>query len=117
MNFVTSSDVTAALVGAGFSEAYGGPGSPGMLAARSFVISVVARVASSSTTLTTAVPSLDGNQKNQLIIGVLNGIASYYKKEKVLKGVVSGVSIDLIASEILRLTNMEDKVWIGGAAV
>ena len=116
MNFVTSSDVTAALVGAGFSEAYGGPGSPGMLAARSFVISVVARMASSSTTLTTAVPSLDTSQKSQLIIGVLNGIASYYKKEKVLKGVVSGISIDLVATEVLKLLNMEDKVLVGGTA-
>ena len=43
MEFVTSSDLTAALVGAGFSEAYGGPGSPAMLAAKSFVIRLVNR--------------------------------------------------------------------------
>ena len=111
MEFVTSSDLTAALVGAGFSEAYGGPGSPAMLAAKSFVISVVARMASQSTSLSSAIPALD-----QLIVGILNGFSSYYKKDAVLKGIVSGVSIDLIASELLKLTNLEDKTWIGGPA-
>jgi len=47
----------------------------------------------------------------------LSGFASYYKKEKLLRGVLSGVSIDLLASELLSLTNTEDKAWIGGAAV
>ena len=117
MEFVTSSDLTAALVGAGFSEAYGGPGSPAMVAAKSFGISVVAHMASQSTSLSSAIPALDGNQKNQLIVGILNGLASYYKKEKVLRGVITGVSVDLIASELLKLTNMEDKAWIGGPAV
>ena len=116
MNFVTSSDIAAAMVGAGFSEVYGGPGSPGMLAARSFLISVVARMVSSSTTMSGVITSLDTNQKNQLIVGLLNGAASYYKKERVLKGVMGGISIDLIAMELLKLTNMEDKVILGGPA-
>jgi len=117
MNFVTSSDISAAIAGSGFSEVYGGPGSPGMLAARSFIISVVARMVSSSTTMSSVVTSLDTNQKDQLIVGLLNGIASYYKKERVLKGIMGGISIDLIAMELLKLTNMEDKVLIGGPAV
>jgi hypothetical protein len=31
----------------------------------------------------------------------------------VLKAVVSGISIDLIGQEIIKLTNMEDKVLMG----
>ena len=72
---------------------------------------------SQSPSLSSAIPTLTGNQKNQLIVGILNGFASYYKKEKLIRGVLSGVSIDLLASELLNLANTEDKVWIGGAAV
>ena len=117
MEFITTSDLTAALVGAGWGEIYGGPGSPAMAAVKSFVISVIARMVSKSPSVTSAIPSLTGSQKNQLIVGILSGFASYYKKEKLLRGVLSGVSIDLLASELLSLTNTADKAWIGGAAV
>ena len=117
MNWLTTSDVASALVGAGFGEVYGTMGSTQMLAVRSLAVSILARMMSQSTTLTTAIPSLDADQKNQLIVGVLNGAISYYKKQSLLKAVFTGISIDLIGSEVLKLLKFDDKSLIGGSTV
>ena len=74
MNWLTTSDIASALVGAGFGEVYGTMGSTQMLAVRSLAVSILARMMSQSTTLTTAIPSLNADQKNQLIVGVLSGV-------------------------------------------
>ena len=117
MNWLTTSDIASALVGAGFSEVYGTMGSTQMLAVRSLAVSILARMMSQSTTLTTAIPSLNADQKNQLIVGVLSGVISYYKKQNLLKGVFTGVSIDLIGTEVLKLLKFDDKSLIGGSTV
>jgi hypothetical protein len=112
--FLTTSDVSAALVGAGFSSIYS-TGTPAMFAVKSLVISVVSRLASTSTFMSTSLGSMDAGQKNQLVVGILSAIESYArsKNQNVLKAVVSGISIDLIGQEIIKLTNMEDKVLMG----
>ena len=115
MNWLTSSDIASALVGAGFGEVYGTMGSTQMLAVRSLAVSILARMMSQSTTLTTAIPSLDADQKNQLIVGVLSGAISYYKKQSLLKSVFTGISIDLIGTEVLKLLKFDDKALIGGS--
>ena len=115
MNWLTTSDIASALVGAGFGEVYGTMGSTQMLAVRSLAVSILARMMSQSTTLTTAIPSLDADQKNQLIVGVLSGVISYYKKQSLLKGVFTGISIDLIGIEVLKLLKFDDKALIGGS--
>ena len=118
MNWLTTSDIASALVGAGFSEVYGGTmGSTQMLAVRSLAVSILARMMSQSTTLTTAIPSLNADQKNQLIVGVLSGVISYYKKQSLLRSVITGVSIDLIGTEVLKLLKFDDKSLIGGSTV
>ena len=117
MNWLTTSDIASALVGAGFGEVYGTMGSMQMLAVRSLAVSILARMLSQSTTLTTAIPSLDTDQKNQLIVGVLSGAISYYKKQSLLKGVFTGISIDLIGMEVLKILKMNDTVLIGGSTV
>ena len=118
MNWLTTSDVASALVGAGFGEVYGSTmGTTQMLAVRSLAVSILARMMSQSTTLTTAIPSLDADQKNQLIVGVLNGAISYYKKQSLLKAVFTGISIDLIGTEVLKLLKFDDKALIGGSTV
>ena len=115
MNWLTTSDIASALVGAGFGEVYGTMGSTQMLAVRSLAVSILARMMSQSTTLTKAIPSLDADQKNQLIVGVLSGAISYYKKQSVLKSVFTGISIDLIGMEVLKLLKFDDKSLIGGS--
>ncbi len=115
MKWLTTSDIASALVGAGFGEVYGTMGSTQMLAVRSLAVSILARMMSQSTTLNTAIPSLDADQKNQLIVGVLSGAISYYKKQSVLKSVFTGISIDLIGSEVLKLLKFDDKSLIGGS--
>ena len=117
MNWLTTSDIASALVGAGFGEVYGTMGSTQMLAVRSLAVSILARMMSQSTTLNTAIPSLNADQKNQLIVGVLSGVISYYKKQNLLKGVFTGVSIDLIGTEVLKLLKFDDKSLIGGSTV
>ena len=117
MKWLTTSDIASALIGAGFGEVYGTMGSMQMLAVRSLAVSILARMMSQSTTLTTAIPSLDTDQKNQLIVGVLSGAISYYKKQSLLKGVFTGISIDLIGMEVLKILKLNDTALIGGSTV
>jgi hypothetical protein len=114
--FLTSSDVAAALVGAGYSSVYQNS-TPGMFAAKSLVISIIARLASGSTFMSGETLGLDGNQKNQLLVALMNALEAYSKgnKSSVMKAVISGVSVDLLAQELLKIIRMEDKVLIGSA--
>jgi hypothetical protein len=114
--FLTSSDVAAALVGAGYSSVYQNS-TPGMFGAKSLVISIIARLASSSTFMSGDTLGLGGNQKNQLLVALMNALESYARgnKSSVVKAVISGVSVDLLAQELLKIIRMEDKVLIGSA--
>jgi hypothetical protein len=111
--FVKLSDVTAALVGSGWSTQFGG--SIPMVAGQALVVSVIARIASSNPMFTTAVPSLNSGQKNQLIVSVLSAIAAYVKKGGAVRGAMSGTAIDLIATTVLTTLNIPDMVLIGTA--
>jgi hypothetical protein len=113
--FLTTSDVSAAVVGAGFSSVYG-MSTPPMQALAALIISVVARLTSESTFMNNNLSSMNESQKNQLIVGVLSGIFGYYKSPKtnVIKSILTGISQDLIGQELLRTFNFEDKFIIGG---
>ena len=113
--FVTTSDVSAAIVGAGFSSVYG-ISTPPMQALQALVISIIARLFSDSTMVTNNMTNMTAGQKNQLIVGVLSGILGYYKNPKgsMFKSIITGVSQDLIGQEILTTFNFTDSTLLGG---
>lgn len=112
-NIVMTSDLFAGAVGAGFSSVYG-MGSPGMVAVKASVISAVARMVSESTMLPAT--ALTSDAKNQIVVAVLHALDAYRGKGSPLKAAVSGVSVDLIAQEVMKLLNFTDKSLLGGAA-
>jgi hypothetical protein len=118
-SFITTSDVSAAIVGAGFSSIYG-MSTPPMVALQALVVSIVARLASDSTMMTsTMTTTMSSSNKNQLIVGILSGIIGYYRNPKtsMFKTIISGVSMDLLGSEILQTLNFPDTVLLGGPKV
>jgi hypothetical protein len=112
MDFVTVSDLSAAAFGALFSFAYNNSGSPARLASQGLVVSIIARMASTSTTFAEAVPSMKEGAKNQVIVAIFSACASYYRGGSLLRGVLSGVSIDLLAAETLKILQFDDKALI-----
>ena len=110
-NLVTTSDLFAAGVGAGFSSLYG-MGSPGTTAIKAAVISAVSRMVSESTMLPDM--SLTNDAKNQIVVAVLHALDAYSGKGNPLKSAVSGVSVDLIAMEVMKLLNFTDQSLLGG---
>ena len=113
MEWVTTSDVSAALVGAGWSSVYN-TSTPGMLGIKAGVVSVLARLLS-TTDFASKMTSMDSNQKNQLLVAIANALDSYRTKGSPFKGALQGVAIDLIGQEILKTFNMEEKVLIGSS--
>ena len=109
---LTTSDVATAIVGAGFSSAYQNLGTPVMGAVKALVFSVVARMVAKSKLMGTTITT---DQKNQMVVAVLAAIEAYSrgKNQSIVKAVLSGVSIDLIGQEVLKLVKMEDTVLIG----
>ena len=105
-----TSDLFAGAVGAGFSGLYR-IGSPGYMAARAVLISSVARVISESSFGGSVNMSADA--KNQLVVAVANAIDSYRGKGSPMKGAVTGVSIDLIANEVMKLIGMTNTTVVG----
>lgn len=115
IEFLKSSDISAALVGAGFSTAYAMPGSPAMQAVQSAVVSIVARVVASSKMLAAVTPvGVTGDQKNQIVVAALSAAVGYYKRHGLLKSALTGVSIDLLSQEVLTVLNMTDMNIVGG---
>ena len=110
-NLVTTSDLFAGAVGAGFSSLYG-MGSPGTTAVKAAVISAVSRMVSESTMLPDM--SLTNDAKNQIVVAVLHALDAYSGKGNPLKSAVSGVSVDLIAMEVMKLLNFTDQSLLGG---
>jgi hypothetical protein len=113
MDWVTTSDISAALVGAGWSSVYN-TSTPGMLAVKAGIISVLARLVS-TTDFASKMTAMDANQKNQLLVAIANALDSYRTKGGPFKNALQGVAIDLIGQEILKTFNMEDKVLIGSS--
>ena len=114
-SFVTTSDISAAIVGAGFSSVYG-ISTPPMQALQALVISIIARLFSDSSMMANNMSNMTMGQKNQLIVGILSGIFGYYKNPKgsLFKSVITGVSQDLIGQEILNTFNFTDSTLLGG---
>ena len=113
-NLVMTSDISAALIGAGFANVYN-LGSPGMYAMRAAAVSILARMLTQSTPLSGAMPTMTEGSKNQLFVATLGALVSYYRKGNVMKGAISQSAIDLIAVEVLKSIGMEDKALVGGA--
>lgn len=112
-NLVMTSDISAALIGAGFANIYN-LGSPGMYAVRSALVSIFARMLTKSTALNSAMPTMTDGSKNQLFVASIGALVSYFRKGNVMKGAISQSAIDLIAVEVLKTIGMEDKSLIGG---
>jgi hypothetical protein len=115
-SFITTSDISAAIVGAGFSSIYG-LSTPPMVALQALVVSIVARLASDSSMLTSTMSTpISSSNKNQLIVGILSGIIGYYRNPKasMIKTLITGVSIDMLGGEVLQTFNFQDTVLLGG---
>jgi hypothetical protein len=100
------SDLTSALVGAGFASAYN-TGTPGMAATQALITSILARLLSDSL-LKDRFSTLSNEGKNQMIVGILGGLYSYSRKGSVFKSALTSISVDLIGAEVIKLFNMED---------
>ena len=109
---LTTSDISTAIVGAGFATVYQNLGTPVMAAVKALVVSVVARMVSKSKIMGTTITD---EQKNQLVVAVLAAVEAYSrgKNQSIGRAVLSGVSIDLIGQEVLKLMKISDTVLIG----
>jgi hypothetical protein len=101
------SDLTAAATGAAFAVAYNTSSTPSMAAITALVTSVLSRLISDSL-LADRFESLSTEGKNQIIVAALSGIYSYSKKGSPVKAMLTGVSVDLIGAEILKIFKKED---------
>ena len=99
-------DLSAAVVAYGFVSSMGVGGKPGMQAAQSFVVSLIARIAAKSGTVD-FMGKMDDSQKNQIVVALLSAIAGSYRGGGPLKAAITGVSIDLLSDDILRLLNQD----------
>ena len=110
-------DLSAAVVGYMYADAMGSGTSASMQAVRSLVVSVIARIASKSS-YTDFMGKLKTNQKNQMVVAILSALANY-NRGSMLKAAISGVSIDLLANQVLLLFNQDPNSGffnVGGAA-
>jgi len=116
MDFVTTSDISAAITGAGFANVYGM--NVMQQTTQSFVISVIARMAAQSEMFAQLmVVKLDKQQKNELVVAILSAAASYWKKGSIMKGALSGVSIDLVSVEVIKMLGLADSAILSTASV
>jgi len=108
--FLKTSDLMAVLVAAGWSNVYN-ISNPMTMGLRSGVISIIARLLSSSE-FSKKMTSLNSNQKNQFVVAILNAMEAYRSKSSVMKGAFTGVAIDLIGQEVLNTFNFDDQSLI-----
>ena len=78
-----------------------------MAAGSAFMTSIAARLVS-DWGLKGRLNGLSDNGKNQLVVALISGLMAYYRKQSPLRQAVSGVSIDLIAEEILKMLKIDD---------
>jgi hypothetical protein len=114
-NILSTSDLSSAIVGAGFASTYG-LGEPMMYGVRSLIVSMIARMISQSTAFSNAVPNMSESGKSQIIVAILGAAASYYKKSNPMKRAVSQSAIDFIGLEVLKTIGMDDTIIIGGSS-
>ena len=104
-DLVSMGDLSAGVVGYFFAQSMG-TGKPGMQAVQSFVVSVIARIAAKSG-MADFMGKLDNTQKNQVVVAILSAIGGSYKGGSPLKAAISGMSVDLLAEDLLRLLNQD----------
>lgn len=109
-DLIAMSDITAGVLGYIYADTLN-LGKPQMQATQSFVISVLARITSQSM-LADYMGKLNKNQKNQLIVGLASAMVASFKNSSPGKAFLTGVSIDLLASDLLHMLNMEDTGFI-----
>lgn len=108
-SFLNKSDVAAAISGAVFKYVFPSmDGSVSMVAIRSGLISIVARVLSANNL--PGLGSFSEGQKNELLIAVMGGLATQMqgKSHNWAQGAVGHVSIDLLADQLIALFGMAD---------
>ena len=110
MNLLTINDVAAGAVGYIFAKEFVHT-KPTHQAIQSLVVSSVARMLSTSQ-MASALTSLNTGQKNELIVGVLSAVCSSIQHRSVTKGALAGVSIDLLAEDVVRSIGMSDSSLI-----
>ena len=105
-DLLSVSDITAAVVGYVYADQLH-TRKPTVQAVQSLIVSVIARITANSGM--SAFMGSDTDIKNQIVVAVLSAIGSSYKGGGPMKGALSGVSIDLIAEDILRLLKIDDR--------
>ena len=105
-NIISLSDFTAAITGYVFAEVIGHT-SGYKQATQSFFVSLVARAITEGGWIP-MFSSLNNSQKNEILVGVLSAAAAKMKNKSVSKGVIMGVSIDLVAEDIIRMLGLSD---------
>ncbi len=105
-NIISLSDFTAAITGYVFAEVNGGT-SGAKQATQSFFVSLVSR-AITETGFFSMFTSLNNSQKNEILVGILSAAASKMRNKSVSKGVIMGVSIDLVAEDLIKMLGLAD---------
>ena len=105
-DLVSVSDIAAGIVGYVYADTLN-TAKPSMQATQSFVVSVIARIASKAG-MGSFMGKLDDNQKNQLVVAILSALAGSYKGGSPLKGGLTGTSIDLLGGDLIQMFNIED---------
>ncbi len=111
MNILTMNDAAAGAIGYMFAQQFALT-KPTHQAVQSLIVSSVARMLSESS-LTNAFTSLNTGQKNELIVGVLSAVCCSVQNRSVMKGAIAGMSIDLLAEDVVRLLGFSDKSLLG----
>jgi hypothetical protein len=111
------SDLAAGLTGAIFKSAFPSfDGSMSMVALRSVLISIIARMLSTAAFLPN-IGSLSSGQKNELFVVILGALQGhFYAHKNSLQCSVGAVSIDVMADALLTVLNMSDGELLGAAA-
>ena len=105
-NILSLSDFTAAITGYIFAETIGHT-SGVKQATQSFFVSLMARAITESGYLSTF-SSLNSSQKNEILVGILSAAACKMRNKSISKGVVAGISIDLVAEDVIRMLGLSD---------
>ena len=115
MDLLSYSDIGAAASGALFAEVFSNIGSTQEVAIRSLAVSIVARILSKNVTIAETIPVNEAS-KNQAFVSILNFVYAYFRKQNMTRIALSGMSIDLLGTEILRSLKLEDTVLFSTVA-
>ena len=105
--WLVKSDLGAALTGAAFKYAFPSfPGSVGMVALESGIISVLARVIPGNMNISVA--SLNDQQKSEVLVGLLGAANAAFRKHDPLQGLVMHMATDCLANEIMNILSVTE---------